>query len=222
MTGAAPHPPTPPPPLGAAPRRLLALGAVLVVAGLAVLPWDAALTSRLADLAPHGSGARFWVKQSYRLFDVWVYVAIAILLLTQTRRWPMLRGYAAAAGLCAAVVHGLKFAVGRARPQVDVGAFTFAPLQFLDQYDAFPSGHTAGAMLMASLLGVYLPPTRWILMPLVAIVAFARIAQGRHFLSDVLVGGGLALIIVHVVVLRFGPSAFHALRGPQKPTHPHV
>ena len=59
---------------------------------------------------------------------------------------------------------------------------------------SFPSGHTAGAVIMAAQLGFYFP----VLIPYVMVwaiaVAFSRICLGVHYPGDILAGAAMGLL----------------------------
>jgi undecaprenyl-diphosphatase len=91
---------------------------------------------------------------------------------------------------------------------LDLGSATFLPVTIHDGFDSFPSGHVAGAIIITFLLAIYVPRSQWFLAPLVAVVAVARIVQGRHFPSDVLAGGAIALLSLVFIVTWLGPRYF--------------
>lgn len=68
---------------------------------------------------------------------------------------------------------------------------------------SFPSGHTANATVIF-LVSLYFPKQRKWLQPalaaLIAVMAVSRLCAGAHFLSDVLTGGALTLVICEVWV----------------------
>jgi len=67
---------------------------------------------------------------------------------------------------------------------------------------AFPSGHSAYAVLMAASLAPGLPrKSKWALVAFAVLVCFSRITVGAHFPADVL--GGAALSLTVVFGLRF-------------------
>ena len=82
------------------------------------------------------------------------------------------------------LVHGIKIAIGRPRP--DVEGF-FHPFSMASAYNSLPSGHTA------EIMGAALPLALWrrrvplslVLGGVVGLVGFSRIYLGRHHLSDV-------------------------------------
>lgn len=94
-------------------------------------------------------------------------------------------------GGLAAVVLAVKFIVKRERPQGDWGGI----YRSTDPH-SFPSGHAARAFLFAvvatALAPGWLAVVLWIWAPLVAL---ARVAMGVHYLSDIIVGAILGVLI---------------------------
>jgi undecaprenyl-diphosphatase len=79
----------------------------------------------------------------------------------------------------------------RARPQGDWGAI----YRSTDPH-SFPSGHAARMTMLAVLAAGFGPPwLAWVLLAWAPLVALARVAMGVHFLSDVLAGAGLGIVI---------------------------
>ncbi len=100
----------------------------------------------------------------------------------------------------AGVVLAIKFLVRRERPQGEWGGI----YRNTDPH-SFPSGHAARAFLIPVLASVLAPPwlaaVLWVWAPLVAL---ARVAMGVHYLSDVIAGSILG-VIVAVVGLQIYP-----------------
>lgn len=94
------------------------------------------------------------------------------------------------------ILHLLKWAIGRARPIVGLGAFHFEPFAGAQHCDAFPSGHSASAGVLALALGLVFPRGRVVFYAWAALVGVERITCGWHFLSDVLAGYALAAVVV--------------------------
>jgi len=93
--------------------------------------------------------------------------------------------------LLAALVMALKFSIRRRRPEGDWGAI----YRNTDPH-SFPSGHAARAFLIAT-LAVFLGPgwlaiALWIWAPLVSL---ARVAMGVHYVSDVIAGAMLGVLV---------------------------
>jgi undecaprenyl-diphosphatase len=92
----------------------------------------------------------------------------------------------------AVVVMVIKFIVRRERPMGDWGSI----YRNTDPH-SFPSGHAARAFLIAMITSVlsplpWLAPVVWVWAPLVAL---ARVAMGVHYMSDVLAGAVLGVLI---------------------------
>ena len=66
---------------------------------------------------------------------------------------------------------------------------------------SFPSGHTAGAFLMATLLSHFFPAVTVPVFVLAAAVGFSRIYNGVHFPSDVIAGLFLGMGCAHIGIL---------------------
>jgi undecaprenyl-diphosphatase len=94
-------------------------------------------------------------------------------------------------GGLAAVVVMVKLLVKRKRPEGDWGDI----YRNTDPH-SFPSGHAARAFLIALIASVLAPPwlvlLLWVWAPLVAL---ARVAMGVHYLSDILAGMVLGIIV---------------------------
>jgi undecaprenyl-diphosphatase len=99
--------------------------------------------------------------------------------------------------LLAALVLVIKFTIRRKRPEGDWGTI----YRNTDPH-SFPSGHAARAFLIATVASVLGPSglalLLWIWAPL---VAFARVAMGVHYLSDI-VAGALFGILVALIGLQ--------------------
>lgn len=110
------------------------------------------------------------------------------------------------------VVQAMKLLSGRQRPSwasgVDhwagpAGVFKrFEPGQY-DRYDSFPSGHTATAFSLATVLALQHRDTVWVPVLSYALatgVGLSRLTEDKHWLSDVLVGGVIGHVIGRLVV----------------------
>ncbi|MCJ7513724.1 MAG: phosphatase PAP2 family protein [Anaerolineales bacterium] len=144
------------------------------------IPANARGRRRLAAILAHSGDSWFWL------------LGLALTWLlgdSPTRTWAI--AVAAAIGVLAIVVLGLKKLVRRPRPEGDWGQIYRAT----DPH-SFPSGHAARAFLLAVLATgwgpVWLAPILWIWAPLVCL---ARVALGVHFLSDVAVGAVIGIVV---------------------------
>ncbi|MCX6560599.1 MAG: phosphatase PAP2 family protein [Candidatus Aminicenantes bacterium] len=81
------------------------------------------------------------------------------------------------------------------------------------RYDSFPGGHSITAFSLATVLAMQYRETVWV--PIVAYtmatgVALSRVTEGKHWLSDCVVGGVLGCVISRMVVLNHR-SRYHIL-----------
>jgi len=101
--------------------------------------------------------------------------------------------------LTALVVFFVKFTVRRRRPEGEWGKF----YRLTDPH-SFPSGHAARAMMLATVALGQGPLWLGLLLLIWApFVGLARVTMGVHYLSDVLVGMLLGLVLGVVVLLIF-------------------
>jgi len=115
------------------------------------------------------------------------------------RKWEVVE--AAGIGLLAVFVLVIKFRVRRKRPEGEWGNI----YRNTDPH-SFPSGHAARAFLIAavaSALGpTWLAILLWIWAPLVAI---ARVAMGVHYMSDIVAGAILGVIVALIGLQIYNP-----------------
>ena len=103
--------------------------------------------------------------------------------------------------LLAVLVMGIKFLVRRKRPEGEWGSI----YRNTDPH-SFPSGHAARAFLIAVVttgLGpAWLAALLWVWAPLVAL---ARVAMGLHYVSDVVVGAALGILVALIGLQIYQP-----------------
>jgi undecaprenyl-diphosphatase len=101
----------------------------------------------------------------------------------------------------AAMVLAIKFSVRRERPEGEWGQI----YRITDPH-SFPSGHSARAFLIATIASGLGPPglaiALWIWAPLVAL---ARVAMGMHYLSDIIVGALVGILVAIISLQIYAP-----------------
>jgi membrane-associated phospholipid phosphatase len=106
------------------------------------------------------------------------------------------------------ILHSIKILLGRRRPrdELELGLYGWRPLGFDLQYDSFPSGHALTIFSVAVILSGALPWLAVLWFALALYLALTRVMLNSHFLSDVLVGAGLGLIVTRETVLLWFPA----------------
>ncbi len=135
---------------------------------------------KLAALLAHSGDSWFW---GLGLGATWLLGSAA------WKAWAL--RMLAAILFTALVVMALKFTFRRRRPEGEWGT-----IYRLTDPHSFPSGHAARAFLLATLALAWGPA--WLgtmLLPWAPLVALARVAMGVHYLSDVVAGAVLGLVI---------------------------
>ena len=102
----------------------------------------------------------------------------------------------------------IKYVVGRSRPYMHRGPYVFHPFSHPTiGIGSFPSGQAASAMALATMLGFYFPKARWAFWAFAIWGALGRIAEKKHFASDVIFGAGLGyffVVVGAVLLARWG------------------
>lgn len=125
--------------------------------------------------------------------DSWFWFAgLALAWFFGTSYWKSL-ALALAIGILATalVVMAIKFTVRRRRPEGEWGSI----YRKTDPH-SFPSGHAARAAMLVVMTASLGPSWLWmLLLPWALAVVLARVVMGVHYLSDVVAGAGLGLLM---------------------------
>jgi membrane-associated phospholipid phosphatase len=158
------------------------------------------------DIATHNAIAQLpnpWIGKTGRLAawasylgEGWIDLAIFGALAVVGGRDGQRAALAGAQALLAvALVAGVgKVAFREERPQVNPNEKVFFSDRIL-QADSMPSGHAMCAFATAAVLGSEYPKAAPVFYVLATWVALARIQEGTHWVSDVIVGSALGLLI---------------------------
>ena len=171
-----------------------------------ILELDARLSSQMRVAEKPGllrSVAIFFAHSG----DSWFWGLALILLWFMGQRswkdWSVIQF--AGIAVLAIIVMSVKFIVRRRRPEGEWGGI----YRNTDPH-SFPSGHAARAFLIAMIATVlgplWLAAILWIWAPLVSL---ARVAMGVHYLSDV-VAGAMVGVLVALIGLQFTSLALSA------------
>ena len=170
-----------------------------LAAGCVLLAEQAGLHTGLS-LHFHGDIAREarWLTQ-FGQFACATCVVLAIWLLDPPRR-PRIPTLIFGLLLAATIASGVKVATGRVRPTYDDAGQFHGPLaKGGASQRSFPSGHTTSAFALAASLAMLYPRGRALFWTMATTTGALRWVQDAHWLSDVLAGAALGVIVVHRV-----------------------
>lgn len=138
---------------------------------------------------------RIFMIFSTRLGDGWLWYAIGILLLFVggPARYAAI-GDAGLAALSGIVLFRILKSISKRKRPCEIEPHCWAMILPPDQF-SFPSGHTITAFAITSVLASFYPALCWYLLFAAASIAISRIVLGMHFLSDVLAGSAIGVLI---------------------------
>ncbi|HEX5242670.1 MAG TPA: phosphatase PAP2 family protein [Tepidisphaeraceae bacterium] len=173
------------------------------------------LDQRIARWVQHESplgnvgnlGRRLLRLPGYFPFTLVICIALGLL---HPRRWIgalSLFACGAAGGLAYSI---LKWIIGRHRPKLEIAPFSLHPfaggvvgLFHAEKGLSFPSGDATLAFATAACLSLLLPRA-WLFFYLAALVVAAeRVLENAHYLSDVVAGAGIGILIGHFLTRWF-------------------
>ncbi|HKY71058.1 MAG TPA: phosphatase PAP2 family protein [Nitrospira sp.] len=190
---------------------LICCAAALLLVFIRFLEFDAPLTRFVRSLneyqidylhnpwlrALSDTGDRFGRGESLLV------VSAGLLLVGYTARratfkragWETLLAHVVAGGVNTA----LKHLVGRGRPKfMHTDTSVFVPFGGKG-WDSFPSGHSMAAFAIAAVLAVRFPRLRWLIMIMALAVSASRLFRASHFLTDIVAGAVLGVLIGSIV-----------------------
>jgi len=146
---------------------------------------------------------RMWMLTATRMGDGWLWysVGIVVLLFGGADRYTAFAASAVAEVGAVTLFQMLKKVSGRKRPCA-LEAHCWAKVLPPDQF-SFPSGHSMSAFAIAVPLILLYPDFRIALLFAALSIAASRIILGMHFLSDVVVGCVLGMMLGYGSFLLF-------------------
>lgn len=100
------------------------------------------------------------------------------------------------------IIYVLKTAVGRARPDMNEGSSSYHPFSFSGDDHSFPSGHSAAAFAISTILSRNAGPTWLKILAYVpsAITPISRVYEDKHWVSSCFLGGAIGYFVAKWVV----------------------
>lgn len=130
-----------------------------------------------------------------RLGDGWLWYSIGLILLVFGGSQKFLAIGAATAAAAAGIFlfRTLKHASRRKRP-CEIEPHCWASILPPDKY-SFPSGHSITSFAIALSIGMFYSDLQIVLLVVALLIASSRIILGMHFLSDVLAGSAIGILL---------------------------
>ncbi len=106
------------------------------------------------------------------------------------------------------ILHTIKIVLGRRRPrdELELNLYGFRPFTFDLRSNSFPSGHALTIFCVAVVLSAVLPGLAVLWFAIAIYLALTRALLNSHYLSDVLVGAGIALVTTREILWYFFPG----------------
>lgn len=202
--------------------RTLIIAGILTLLMLACVPLEESIVAHVRYDLLRDDTVIYRVCKMTQWPTQWVgcTVLVAIYLLSPNRT-RLLVGLGIPLTVITGLTHGLKWLIGRARPELNLGPFHFMiPGDPVHGYDAFPSGHVAFAVGLLALCGAVFPAARIPMFVLTIMTALTRVAQARHWASDVLAAALLAVLVAAAFRSWFGPTYYRWALRPPDPAAP--
>jgi membrane-associated phospholipid phosphatase len=137
-------------------------------------------------------------------------------------RWSRLEGAAwlgTLAFVCAGLLEfTLKHLVSRPRPDSGLPGLSLLGPAFVPDVDSFPSGHATSVFAVATAFAPFYPRLRPLLYVLAGVVAVGRVYLARHYLSDIVAGAAIGIVIA--ALLQHHPRARSRWTRPEPATAP--
>jgi membrane-associated phospholipid phosphatase len=196
-------------------RRILWAEGLLLFEAASMIWFD----RPVADfLHKHGGVVQpvFDVVQDFGLGWPWLVLSgLAFVVLRWGGEWQRLRPYAAkmraeafapgfifvAVAASGLAVDLLKIIVGRTRPKLMFadGTYDFTWFGLRADLWSFPSGHAVTAAALATALWCLWPRPVWFYIAGAGLVAVSRVVTSQHYLSDVVAGAAIGVIVTRLI-----------------------
>ena len=182
-----------------------ALAACLV--GLACTAWDVEISKFVTSLKIPGD-----IRKAIGLSETFAHTSgtlaiFATLLWVDIKNRPQLYRAAIFVLICGVTANAAKILIPRFRPHSLNESETEIVASWQtwgvpwtgswsdEQFRSFPSGHSATAVAMAIGLTYVYPRGKWIFATLAVFACFQRLESSAHFLSDIMVGSAITMLI---------------------------
>lgn len=199
---------------------LLWAGIALIVVGVACFAIDRKAAHFFHAAIPKSFDRVLHATTDWAKGGLWLIAAALAFVVSRAAQWKLgpspdmdrleQVSFAFLASLAAAsvVLHSIKVVLGRRRPrdELELNLYGFRPFTFDLRKDSFPSGHALTIFCVAVVMCAVAPDFALLWFAAATWLALTRTLLNSHYLSDVLVGAGIGLIVTREVLLLFFPA----------------
>ena len=178
--------------------------AATLILVLVFIPFDPRLSER-AQALPESFvgfnnritdfGTFRWMIYSSGLLAIVAYIGARFLTSSPYSKriqtaWRLFSYFFVTIGSASAIVHLLKFLIGRARPELflEMGEYSLTPFTGDNVFESFPSGHSMAAGAFFGAFAMLIPRFRLGFFALALVIGISRVVVGAHYPSDVAAG----------------------------------
>jgi membrane-associated phospholipid phosphatase len=196
---------------------LLWIGFALILIGVACFGIDREAAHYFHAAIPKSFDRILHATTDWAKGGIWLIAAALALIVSRVVQWasgpsPDMHllarvSFAFLACLAAAsiVLHSIKVVLGRRRPrdELELNLYGFRPFTWDLRKDSFPSGHALTISCVAVVMSGIAPEWALLCFAGAAWLALTRALLNSHYLSDVFVGAGIALVVTRTVLWWF-------------------
>lgn len=166
------------------------------------------LERKLHAATDWAKGAFWLIAASLALLASWVWQRMLGESGPAARLMTISEAFLASLASASIILHTIKNVLGRRRPrdELELNLYGFRPLVFDLRSDSFPSGHALTIFCVAVVLAAALPALTVLWFAIAAYLALTRALLNSHYLSDVFVGAGIALVTTREILLHLFPA----------------
>ena len=199
---------------------LLWAGIALIVVGVASFAIDRRAAHVFHATIPKSFDRILHATTDWAKGALWLIAAALAFVVAHSVQWlsgpsPEMQrleqvSFAFLASLAAAsvVLHSIKIVLGRRRPrdELELNLYGFRPFTFDLRKDSFPSGHALTISCVAVVMCAVAPEFALLWFAAAIWLALTRALLNSHYLSDVLVGAGIALVVTREMLQLYFPN----------------
>ena len=174
---------------------------IALVLSIILLFFDKGITRVVIGLRFHLLD-EFMVWVSSPLTTILLFLIVTVFLLREKKKRQWVLPLWIIISITWVVTGIVKIIIGRTRPfeALALPLVNGANYLFSSWNSSFPSMHAAGAFALVPIINKLFPKVRWFWISIAAIISFSRLYLGVHYLSDILIGATIGILISESII----------------------